>query len=81
MKLRLILLLPCLLAACSSAPVVPVNPCQRYCVSYEQGYQWAGAANLSDERNCDGYTDAFGRGCRQQINDRLLSIAPGHDGL
>ena len=79
MKLRIVLSLSCLLAACSSAPSVPVNPCTRYCVTYEEGYQWAGTSNLSDERNCDGYTAAFGRGCRQQISDRLLSIAPGHD--
>ena len=81
MRLRALLLLTSLLAACSSAPTAPVNPCTKYCASYEEGYQWAGSANLSDERNCAGYTAAFGRGCRQQISDRLLSIAPGHDGL
>lgn len=81
MKLRIILSVSCLLTACASAPPAPVSPCTRYCASYEEGYQWAGAANLNDERNCDGYTAAFGRGCRQQISDRLLSIAPGRDGL
>jgi hypothetical protein len=79
MQIRITLLLVSLLAACSSSPPVPVNPCTRYCASYEEGYQWAGVSNLSDDRNCDGYTAAFGRGCRQQISDRLLSIAPGHD--
>ena len=80
MKLRLTLLASSLLSACASAPPVVVA-CERYCASYEQGYQYAGSANLNDARNCDGYTAAFGRGCRQQITDRLLSIAPGHDGL
>ncbi len=81
MKLRIILSLSCLLVACSSSPLVPVNPCTRYCASYEEGYQWAGSANLNDPRNCDGHTAAFGRGCRQQIVDRQLSIPPGRDGL
>ena len=81
MQIRIILLLATLLAACSSAPVAPINPCARYCASYEEGYQWAGSSNLSDDRSCDGYTAAFGRGCRQQISDRMLSIAPGRDGL
>ena len=80
MKLHLILMTAALLGACASVPPV-VGPCTKYCASYEEGYQWAGASNLSDDRNCSGYTDAFSRGCRQQIQDRLLSIAPGHDGL
>lgn len=80
MKLRIILLASGLLTACASVPPV-VNPCVRYCATYEEGYQWAGASNLSDARNCSGYTAAFGRGCSQQISDRLLSLAPGRDGL
>ena len=80
MKRCLILLTPILLSACAGAPP-KVDPCKKYCSSYEEGYQWAGRANLGDDRSCDGYSDAFGRGCRQQIQDRLLSIAPGHDGL
>ncbi len=81
MKFCITLLAGTLLTACASTPPAAVAPCERYCASYEQGYQWAGSANLDDVRNCDGYTAAFGRGCRQQISDRLLSIAPGRDGL
>jgi hypothetical protein len=68
------------LAACASPPPV-VAACKTYCRSYEEGFQWAAAANLDDERNCSGYTSEFARGCRQQITDRQLSLAPARDGL
>lgn len=80
MKRIVFLLAPGLLAACASPPP-PVMACKTYCASYEDGFQWAAAANLDDGRNCRGYTSDFERGCQQQISDRLLSIAPGHDGL
>jgi hypothetical protein len=38
------------LAACASPPPV-VAACKTYCRSYEEGFQWAAAANLDDERN------------------------------
>jgi hypothetical protein len=80
MRITVSLLALGLLAACAGMPPA-VAPCKKYCGSYEEGYQWAGQSNLADERNCDGYTPDFKRGCRQQMTDHRLSLAPGRDGL
>lgn len=73
---RLSLLTTVLLAGCASAPPLAVTPCSTYCSSYEEGYQWAQGANLSDPRNCEGYASDFVRGCQQQVTDRQQSFAP-----
>lgn len=73
---RSALLATLLLTGCAGAPPVAVTPCKTYCASYEEGYQWALGANLSDARNCEGYASDFVRGCQQQVTDLQQSFAP-----
>ena len=76
-KLRLLatLFCPVLLAACAAAPTTTA-PCKVYCISHEDGYQWAGRANLSDARPCGGYSAEFEDGCRQAVQDAKLAASP-----
>lgn len=70
-----------LLGGCATAPAgPPVAPCKTYCGSFEEGYQWAHAGNLSTEAACDGYTEAFERGCVQAVSD-LNELRPAREGL
>jgi hypothetical protein len=73
---RLLTLSAVLLAGCVTEPLIAVTPCKTYCTSYEDGYQWALKANLSDPRNCEGYAQDFVRGCQQQVTDLQKSFAP-----
>jgi uncharacterized protein YceK len=64
-----------LLAGC--ATVAPaVAPCQSYCATQDDGYQWAQRSNLYDAAPCAGYTAAFTAGCRQAVVDAQLSRNP-----
>jgi hypothetical protein len=75
-----LLLAPGLLGACAG-PLLAVAPCIQYCVSRDDGYQWAQRAHLTDSRNCEGYAKAFTGGCRDAVTDYQQSLAPGRDGL
>lgn len=68
------------LAACASTPPAAVADCKTYCSSYEEGYQWAQNAGLTDERSCAGYPKEFVRGCQQKVVDLQQSFAP-HPGF
>lgn len=70
-----------LLAACASAPPVPADPCRQYCLSREDGYQWAQRAHLTEKRDCNGYPAAFVSGCLDAVIDYQQSLAPGREGL
>lgn len=73
---RLLFLSAALVAGCTTEPLIAVTPCKTYCASYEDGYQWALKANLSDARPCEGYAQDFVRGCQQQVTDLQKSFAP-----
>lgn len=63
-----------LLSACATA--ASVAPCNTYCSSVDQGYQWAQNARLLDAAACAGYAANFSAGCRQAVRDAQLSANP-----
>ncbi len=68
------------LGACAASPSVSnVAPCTGYCASYEEGYQWARASNLSDARHCQGYPADFEQGCADGVQD-LNRTRPSREG-
>ena len=69
-----------LIAGCVSNPPAAVAPCNAYCSTYEEGYQWAQNASLTDDRSCAGYSKDFIRGCQQEVVDVQKSFAP-HEGF
>ena len=73
---RVLFLSTVFFVGCTSQPLIAVTPCKTYCASYEEGYQWALSANLSDGRSCEGYAQDFVRGCQQQVTDLQKSFAP-----
>jgi hypothetical protein len=73
---RVLFLSAIFFAGCVSAPPLAVTPCKTYCASYDEGYQWAQKANLSDDRSCEGYAKDFVRGCQQEVTDLQKSFAP-----
>ena len=64
-----------LLCACS-APLPATEPCQSYCNTHAEGYEWASRAMLLDERVCGGYAKEFARGCRDAVTDYAKSVSP-----
>ena len=70
------LLISVFIGGCASTPPSAVKPCNTYCSTYEEGYQWAQNASLKDERQCAGYAKDFIRGCEQEIIDVKTAFAP-----
>lgn len=57
-----------------------LRPCALHCQTHSEGYEWAQLSNLSDDRGCAGYTDAFARGCRDGVED-LRQLRPASQGI
>lgn len=58
------------LTACAGSPSqTPPPPCQGYCSTHGDGYQWAQSGNFTDLRFCQGYDDAFVQGCLDGLGD------------
>lgn len=71
-----------LLSGCGGDPgiVTELPPCKFHCSTHTDGYEWAQRGNLSDARSCEGYPDAFVRGCRNGIED-LQQLRPSSKGI
>lgn len=59
-----------LIAGCAAAPAQPVPRCQGACTTHTEGYEWAQAADLADDRVCASYAEDFASGCRNGVEDR-----------
>ncbi len=68
-RLTLILLVA-VVGGCAAAPERPVPRCQGNCNTHTEGYEWAQAADLEDDRVCASYPTDFAAGCRNGVEDR-----------
>lgn len=64
------ILMLALVGGCAAAPDRPVPRCQGACATHTEGYEWAQAADLEDERVCASYPADFASGCRNGVEDR-----------
>ncbi len=78
----LLLCVALLPAACATTAdrSLPPSPCSEHCQTHTEGYEWAQRGNLSDAGACEGYADAFVRGCRNGVED-LQQLRPASQGI
>lgn len=71
-----------LLSGCAGDPdtIIDLPPCKSHCTTHTDGYEWAQRGNLSDPRSCEGYPEAFVRGCRNGVED-LQQLHPSSKGI
>lgn len=80
---RFLLLAPLtmLLCACTGSDTMPPPaPCSTHCTTHTDGYEWAQRGSFTDPQYCEGYPDAFVRGCRNGVED-LRQLRPSSEGI
>ena len=80
--LRTIPLIPVLLlgACAGNGALPPPAPCSEHCTTHTDGYEWAQRGNFTDPGYCEGYPDAFVRGCRNGVED-FKQLRPSSQGI
>ncbi len=70
-----------ILGACAGGDTLPPPaPCSVHCTTHTDGYEWAQRGNFSDPSYCEGYPDAFERGCRNGVED-FQQLRPSSQGI